>query len=219
MSAEKTAKTAGEKRPVGEKSSVKTATKSARTTTKRSPKATEAVAAPVVTEVAPVAEKHVVTEKKAAEKKVAEKKVVEKKTVEKAVKTVRSAATLAHGVGRRKAAVARVYLKLGTGVITVNGLPSDEYFDTDTTRSAAKATFVAVPAAMRYDVLANVYGGGISGQADAVKLGISRALLQIDPEVRAVLRQNGLLTVDDRVKERKKYGRKAARRSFQFVKR
>lgn len=213
MSADKTAKT------VGEKSSAKTATKSARTTTKRSTKAAEVVAAPVVPEVAPIAEKQVVAEKKTVEKKAPEKKVTEKKTVARVVKTVRSAETLAHGVGRRKAAVARVYLKLGTGLITVNGIPSDEYFDTDTTRSAAKATFVAVPAAMRYDVLVNVYGGGMSGQADAVKLGISRALLQADPDVKSVLRQNGLLTVDDRVKERKKYGRKAARRSFQFVKR
>jgi small subunit ribosomal protein S9 len=126
---------------------------------------------------------------------------------------------LGHGVGRRKKAVARVYLKLGSGQIMVNGKPSDEYFDTVVVRTAVRSPFVAVPAAMRYDVFAHVEGGGMTGQADAVKLGIARALLQADAEVKAVLRQSGLLTVDDRVKERKKYGRKAARRSFQFVKR
>jgi small subunit ribosomal protein S9 len=127
--------------------------------------------------------------------------------------------TVAQGVGRRKKSVARVFLRYGSGVVTVNGTAADTYFDTDIARLAVKLPFKAFPDAALYDVHANVVGGGLHGQADAVKLGISRALLQARPETRAVLREHGLLTVDARVKERKKYGKKAARRSFQFVKR
>jgi len=126
---------------------------------------------------------------------------------------------LAHGVGRRKSAVARVWLRRGTGSIVVNGLTHVEYFDTDIMRADAARPFAVVPMAARYDVHANVKGGGLVAQAGAVRLGISRALLILDENVRSVLRQNGLLTCDSRVKERKKYGQKAARRKFQFVKR
>lgn len=206
MSAEKTAKAAAEKRPAGEKG-VKKTTRAPRATTKRAEKVAAVETVVEATEVvaAPVQEKKVAAPKKAA------------------AKTVKTSSnkgeTLAHGVGRRKSAVARVFLKLGTGSIIVNGEAANDYFDTDITRESARAAFKAVPAAMRYDVLVNVSGGGISGQADAVRLGIARALLQVDPETRAALRMNGLLTVDDRIKERKKFGRKAARRGFQFVKR
>lgn len=126
---------------------------------------------------------------------------------------------LAHGVGRRKSAVARVYLRRGTGLIVVNGLSHNEYFDKDIMRADAARPFAVVPMAARYDVQVNVQGGGLVAQAGAVRLGISRALLIVDENVRSVLRQNGLLTCDSRVKERKKYGQKAARRKFQFVKR
>jgi small subunit ribosomal protein S9 len=126
---------------------------------------------------------------------------------------------LAHGVGRRKSSVARVWLRRGTGLIVVNGLSHIEYFDTDIMRADAARPFAVVPMASRYDVMANVKGGGLVAQAGAVRLGISRALLILDENVRIVLRQNGLLTCDSRVKERKKYGQKAARRKFQFVKR
>jgi len=126
---------------------------------------------------------------------------------------------LAHGVGRRKSSVARVWLRRGTGAIVVNGLSHVEYFDTDIMRADAARPFTVVPMASRYDVFAKVQGGGLVAQAGAVRLGISRALLVLDENVRSVLRQNGLLTCDSRVKERKKYGQKAARRKFQFVKR
>lgn len=216
MSAEKTAKAAAEKekRPASEKSvktsETKKTARAPRSTAKKAPVAEVVVETAV--EVAPeVAVAAPVKAKPAA---------AAKKTTAKAVKTTGAKSeTLAHGVGRRKAAVARVFLKLGTGVITVNGEPVNDYFDTDITREAARAAFRAVPAAMRYDVLANVSGGGLSGQADAVKLGIARAILKADAETRSLLRMNGLLTVDDRVKERKKFGRKGARRGFQFVKR
>lgn len=126
---------------------------------------------------------------------------------------------LAHGVGRRKKAVARVWLRRGTGAILINGRPHVDYFDTDIMRADAARPFAVVPMASRYDVEANVQGGGHCAQAGAVRLGISRALLTLDESVRLALRENGLLTVDSRVKERKKYGQKAARRKFQFVKR
>lgn len=127
--------------------------------------------------------------------------------------------TVAHGVGRRKKAVARVFLRYGSGVVTVNGTPANEYFDTEIARLAVQMPFKVYPETAMFDIDANVNGGGLHGQADAVKLGIARALLKVRDDARAVLKKNGLLTVDDRIKERKKYGKKAARRSFQFVKR
>lgn len=126
---------------------------------------------------------------------------------------------LSHAIGRRKKAVARVWLKRGKGAISVNGRKVEEYFDTDITRLAATMPFRVLPISSNYDVHANVTGGGLWGQADAVKLGIARAFATLDEAARPVLRQHGLLTVDARNKERKKYGQKAARRKFQFVKR
>ncbi len=126
---------------------------------------------------------------------------------------------LAHGVGRRKSAVARAWLRRGAGKITVNGQDFKTYFDTDFSRRSASMPFLVCPVGTNYDVEVNLNGGGKFGQADAVKLAIARAFLIMDETLRPVLRQHGLLTVDDRLKERKKYGQKAARRKFQFVKR
>ena len=127
--------------------------------------------------------------------------------------------SIGHGVGRRKSCVARVWLKRGNGNIVVNGKKYTEYFDTEVAQLAASTPFRIVPIASAFDVEINVQGGGLNGQADAVKLGIARALLETDETLRPTLRQHGLLTVDSRLKERKKYGQKAARRRFQFVKR
>ncbi len=151
-----------------------------------------------------------------AKKETAKKEV---KHEEVAVKAASAKAPLSHGVGRRKSAVARVWLRRGKGGLQVNEKNYAHYFDTEITRKAATLPFAVYAHASKYDVEANVSGGGLSAQADAVKLGIARALLEINPEIRPLLRQHGLLTVDARVKERKKYGQKAARRKFQFVKR
>jgi len=124
-----------------------------------------------------------------------------------------------HGTGRRKKAVARVFLKKGTGHITVNGKAYHEYFPTDMMRAAVIKPLSAVSCLKDFDLTITVAGGGLPGQAGAAGLGISRALVAEDEARRAALRANGLLTVDSRVKERKKYGRKGARRGFQFVKR
>lgn len=126
---------------------------------------------------------------------------------------------LAHGVGRRKSSVARVWLRRGKGAITINGKDINQYFDTVFTRQAAAMPFVVCPVGTNYDVSVNVSGGGKNGQADAIKLAIARAFLILDATLKPVLRSNDLITVDSRIKERKKYGRKAARRRFQFVKR
>jgi small subunit ribosomal protein S9 len=128
-------------------------------------------------------------------------------------------APLAHGVGRRKSSVARVWLTRVSGKVVVNGKAVDAYFDTLLTRKSAQMPFEVCPMSSVYDVKANVSGGGKSGQADAVKLGIARALLKEDETLRPLLRKHDLLTSDSRLKERKKYGQKAARRKFQFVKR
>ena len=127
--------------------------------------------------------------------------------------------TMHHGVGRRKSATARVWLKNGSGSILVNGRNYAEYFDTDATRQGLVSALTVTGLTNNFDVSANVQGGGRTGQSDAIKLGIARALLTVDESHRAVLREHGLLTVDSRVKERKKYGQKAARKKFQFVKR
>jgi len=130
-------------------------------------------------------------------------------------------APAAHGVGRRKSAVARVYLRhgQGNGNVLVNGKDYTEYFDTDIAKRSVLRPFKAFPAALNYDVSANVCGGGLHAQADAICLAVSRALLFVEDTARPALKIEGLLTVDARVKERKKYGQKAARRRFQFVKR
>lgn len=124
-----------------------------------------------------------------------------------------------HGVGRRKRAVARVWMKAGRGKITVNGRDYKEYFCTDKSRLKIETPFKVTGLGKKFDVDVNIFGGGVIGQADAVKLGISRAILSSDENLRKVLRQHELLTVDSRVKERKKYGQRGARAKFQFVKR
>ena len=139
--------------------------------------------------------------------------------VAKGAQKVKGSKPVAHGVGRRKSCVARVWLRRGSGVVTVNGLDVNKYFDTAVDRSNAVSPFVVYPTASGYDVQVNVSGGGKTGQSDAVKLGIARAFLEQDATTRPVFRKNNLLTVDSRVKERKKYGRRGARRGFQFVKR
>jgi len=130
-------------------------------------------------------------------------------------------APAAHGVGRRKAAVARVWLRhgTGTGTVLINGKDYTTYFDTEIAKRSIQRPFKAFSQAMQYDVSANVCGGGLHAQADAVCLAVSRALLLVEETARPALKAEGLLTVDARVKERKKYGQKAARRRFQFVKR
>lgn len=124
-----------------------------------------------------------------------------------------------YGLGHRKTSHARVWLRRGTGKFVINGLEMEKYFDTDITRLDASTPFRVAPVAKEFDIKVNVYGGGKCGQAGAVKLGIARALLQVDDALRSTLRQHGLLTVDSRQKERKKYGQRGARRKFQFVKR
>lgn len=124
-----------------------------------------------------------------------------------------------HGVGRRKSSVARVWLKPGKGKIEVNGKDFVKYFDTDFSRGKIVFPFKVTNLDKHFDVLVNVCGGGLKSQSDAVKLGIARAILKANESLKPILKKNGLLTVDSRVKERKKYGRKAARRRFQFVKR
>ena len=124
-----------------------------------------------------------------------------------------------HGVGRRKRAVARVWMKSGKGKIAVNGKDYKEYFDTDKSRLKVELPFKVTGLESKFDINVNIFGGGMAGQADAVKLGISRAILATDESFRKTLRQYSLLTVDSRNKERKKYGQKGARAKFQFVKR
>ena len=124
-----------------------------------------------------------------------------------------------HGVGRRKASVARVWLKTGKGDIWVNGKKYKDYFVTNTTQQLIEQPLQVASLEGKCDITINVIGGGVVGQAGAVRLGISRALVQSDSELRATLKKYKLLTVDSRIKERKKYGQKGARAKFQFVKR
>lgn len=134
-------------------------------------------------------------------------------------KSNRGAASLLHGVGRRKSSVARVWLKPGKGIIEINGKDYKNYFETDLNKSKIVFPFKVTNLEKSYNVQVNVVGGGLKSQAEAVRLGISRALLVVNEALKPALKKNGLLTVDSRVKERKKYGQKAARRKFQFVKR
>ena len=125
-----------------------------------------------------------------------------------------------YGTGRRKSSVARVHLfPNGTGSITVNGRSIDEYFGLDTLKMLVRQPLEATGNTGKMDVVATVTGGGVSGQAGALRHGISRALLLVNPEFRPVLKKAGFLTRDPRMKERKKYGLKAARRAPQFSKR
>jgi len=123
------------------------------------------------------------------------------------------------GTGRRKASVARVFLRPGKGQIQVNGRPFDEYFQTETARNTVRQPLLATETADKFDVLVLTSGGGITGQSGAVRLGISRALMEFNSELRSKLKQLGFLTRDPRAHERKKYGQKGARRRFQFSKR
>ena len=124
-----------------------------------------------------------------------------------------------YGTGRRKTSVARVYLVPGTGKITINKRDIDEYLGLEVLKLTVRQPLVATETIDKFDVLVNVVGGGVSGQAGAIRHGISRALLQVDGEYRPVLKKAGFLTRDPRMKERKKYGLKAARRAPQFSKR
>ena len=124
-----------------------------------------------------------------------------------------------HTIGRRKTAVARIYLKAGNGTITVNKRELNNYFTTPTLQYKVKQALALVGAEDAYDVKVNVYGGGITGQAEATRLAIARALCQLDAENRATLKPEGLLTRDPRMVERKKFGQKKARKRFQFAKR
>ncbi len=124
-----------------------------------------------------------------------------------------------YGTGRRKSAIARVYLRPGSGEFKVNGKAFDVYFVTEQQRVAAKRSLVISDTAATFDVVTTVSGGGVAAQADAVKMGIARALLQFNAELRKTLKAEGLLTRDARIKERKKYGQKGARKRFQFSKR
>ena len=123
-----------------------------------------------------------------------------------------------YGTGRRKKSIARVYLVPGNGQIIVNKRSLDEYFGLETLKVIVKQPLVATETEGKFDVLVNVHGGGYTGQAGAIRHGISRALLQVDADYRATLKKEGYLTRDPRMKERKKYGLKAARRAPQFSK-
>ena len=124
-----------------------------------------------------------------------------------------------HTIGRRKTAVARIYLSEGKGNITVNKRDFKEYFPTPTLQYKVNQAFELTVNTGKYDVKINVYGGGITGQAEAVRLALSRALCEVDEENRGALKPEGLLTRDPRMVERKKYGQKKARKKFQFSKR
>jgi small subunit ribosomal protein S9 len=124
-----------------------------------------------------------------------------------------------YGTGRRKSSIARVFLRPGSGEFRVNDLPFDRYFVTETQRILARQPLVTTETAGNFNVIATVNGGGVNGQAGAVKMGIARALLVFNPELRSRLKTDGFLTRDSRAKERKKYGQKGARKRFQFSKR
>ena len=124
-----------------------------------------------------------------------------------------------YGTGRRKSSVARVYLVPGTGNITINKRDIDEYLGLETLKVVVRQPLVATENVDKFDVIVNVKGGGYTGQAGAIRHGIARALLQVDADYRPVLKAAGYLTRDPRMKERKKYGLKAARRAPQFSKR
>jgi len=123
------------------------------------------------------------------------------------------------GTGRRKKAVARVRIRPGSGNILINGRSPQEYFPAERDRQSVVAPLVALDALKAWDVWANVTGGGTTGQADAVKLGLARALAKADPASSSILKKQGLLTRDPRMPERKKYGQPGARKKFQFSKR
>ena len=129
------------------------------------------------------------------------------------------ASTRFYGTGRRKKSIARVYLMPGTGKITINKRDIDDYFGLETLKVIVRQPLVATETDGKFDILVNVTGGGYTGQAGAIRHGVARALLEVDSEYRPVLKAAGFLTRDPRMKERKKYGLKAARRAPQFSKR
>jgi small subunit ribosomal protein S9 len=129
------------------------------------------------------------------------------------------ASTEYYATGRRKTSAARVFLRPGTGLITVNHREFQQFFTTEQLRMNVRRPLVLTETGERFDVLATVAGGGVNGQAGAIRLGIARALCTYDVELRRALKKDGLLTSDSRVKERKKYGMAGARKRFQFSKR
>ncbi len=126
---------------------------------------------------------------------------------------------IAYGTGRRKCSVARVYLKNGTGEIIINGRPSRDYLMRETLQMIVEQPFEVTESKGKYDIYANICGGGLTGQAGALRHGISRALIALDLKLRPTLKKAGFLTRDPRMVERKKYGRPGARKRFQFSKR
>ena len=124
-----------------------------------------------------------------------------------------------YATGKRKTSIARVWIKPGTGAIVVNTRSVEEYFGREPSQMVVRQPLELTDNVGKFDVIATVIGGGPSGQAGAVKHGITKALLEVNPELRAVLKKAGFITRDSRIKERKKYGKAAARRSFQFSKR
>jgi small subunit ribosomal protein S9 len=124
-----------------------------------------------------------------------------------------------YGTGRRKTSTARVFLRPGSGAVTVNRRTFDAFFPTEALRTQIKQPLVLTETADKFDILATVAGGGVSGQAGAIRLGIARALVEYNTELRKALKHEGLLTRDARAKERKKYGMAGARKRFQFSKR
>jgi small subunit ribosomal protein S9 len=124
-----------------------------------------------------------------------------------------------YGTGRRKTSTARVYLRPGAGEVQVNRKPFDKYFPNETLRMIIRQPLQLTETTSKFDLLVNVSGGGPSGQAGAIRHGITRALIEFNADLRPVLKQAGLVTRDPRIKERKKYGQKGARKRFQFSKR
>ena len=124
-----------------------------------------------------------------------------------------------YGTGRRKTSTARVFLRPGKGAITINHREFDKFFTTDSLRTQVRRPLLLTETGEKFDILATVAGGGVNGQAGAVRLGIARALVEYNAELRRQLKKDGLLTSDSRVKERKKYGLAGARKRFQFSKR
>ena len=124
-----------------------------------------------------------------------------------------------YGTGRRKTSTARVYLRPGTGEIQVNKKNFDQYFPNQALRMVIRQPLQLTETASKFDILVNVDGGGPAGQAGAIRHGITRALMEFNAELRPTLKQAGLVTLDPRIKERKKYGQKGARKRFQFSKR
>jgi len=124
-----------------------------------------------------------------------------------------------YGTGRRKSSVARVFLRPGSGDFRVNGRPFEQYFVTESQRTDARQPLILTETAGTFNVIANVSGGGVNGQAGAVKLGVARALMEFNIELRGKLKAEGMVSRDSRANERKKYGQKGARKRFQYSKR